>query len=772
MNYPVLGGGLIGILTVVFAFQIPRLEIDTSAEGLMVEKDPARRYYEEVKQKFGSDILTIVLVKADDVFTAPVLGVIKRLSDALERLEGVTRVESLTTVHTIKGRGEALTTEPLVGPVVPATPRDLERIREEALGNRVLTGNIVSKDARAAAIAVYTNVGPGDRQFNRRFSDMVEALIQQEARRGLTIYQVGGPFSKEVVGEYIWQNLLTLMPASALVLFVFLFLTFRMLQGALVPIATGIVSVVWALGLMAHFRLPLSVLTVIIPALLISIGFTEDVYMLSEYHRLLEKGKDKLTAIRTMAREAAFPMVVTAATTIIGFGSLVTTDVTMLIEFGYASAMALAANFVVTIVMVPILLRIWPVPRRLRLAVGREPTGRAISRMMDRLGEFNLRHRAPIAVVTALMAAASLVGLYHLRVDANFIGYFPERSVIRERLNDLHASLAGASNFYVVVETGRENGLKDPDLLRKIAGLQEFLASTGEVDKSVSVADYLRTLHREMNGGDPAWEVIPDTPAEVAQYLLLLEGRELGKYVDFTASTANIVVRNNINSSWEFSALLGRIDAYVAKTFPRDVSVRYTGESILIKNAADYMAINELTSFSFTFVLIGLIHALLFRSLRAGFLSLIPDLIPILFNFGLMGLLGIPLNPGTAMIATIAIGIAVDDTVHHVVTYSRQLNAHGDRKRAMVNTMRIQGRPIIYVSLTLAAGFFVLVFSNFVPTVQFGALSALVMLVAMITELILTPILMYSIRLARPLDAGWVKQSGKWRDAIRLWGSR
>jgi hypothetical protein len=165
--------------------------------------------------------------------------------------------------------------------------------------------------------------------------------------------------------------------------------------------------------------------------------------------------------------------------------------------------------------------------------------------------------------------------------------------------------------------------------------------------------------------------------------------------------------------------------------------VKPTGETILFNNASDYMAINELTGFAWTFLIIGVIHALLFMSVTAGVLSLIPNVVPILFNYGLMGLLGIPLNTGNALIATIAIGIAVDDTVHHMVTYNRQLNIHDDQKIAMFNTMRSQGRPIIYVSLALGAGFLALAFSNFVPTVQFGWLAAGVMLLAMASELML-----------------------------------
>ena len=753
VDRPFLAGGLLLLLTLAFALPIPRLELDTSAEGLMVAKDPARQYYEQVKTRFGSDALTVVLVKAENVFTSPVLQVIRRLSDRLESLEGVTRVESLTTVKNVKGDGGSLTVAPLVGATIPDAAPDLEGIRRDALGNRVFVGNIVSRDGAAAAIAVYTDAKPGDTQFNQRFSDQVEAMLAAESRPGLTLYQIGTPLTKVVFGQYTRRDLVVLIPISLVVLLVILFLAFRTLQGVVIPIATGLLSVVWALGAMALLGIPINVITAIVPSLLITIGFAEDVHMLTEYHRLLDEGRDRLTAIREMVAETSLPVLVTTFTTVLGFGSLVTTDITMLIQFGQAASLGLVANFIVTVVAVPILLRAWPVPRHRRpSAFAQGSTHDPLPAWMERLAVFNLKHRAPILLVAALVTVVSLVGWSTLRVNTDFVSYFPEKSVIRQRAGDLHRSMAGAFNFYVVVETGRENGAAEPEVLSRIAALQRFLEGTGEVDQTVSVADYLRKVHREMNAGGEAFDVLPDTADAVGQYLLVLDAKETGKYLDFDGSTANVVVRHNITSSWQLSRLLKRLDAYVAQHFPDNVKVRYTGESILINNAADYMAINEVTSFSYTFAIIGVVHALLFMSVRAGLLSLIPNVIPVLTSFGVMGLLGIPLNTGTALIATVAIGIAVDDTVHHMITYARQLNLHHDQRVAMVETLRIQGRPIVYVSLALAGGFLVLAFSSFVPTRAFGLLSAFVMVVAMAAELVLTPILMQSTRLVTLWD--------------------
>lgn len=753
VDHPVLAAAFLILLTLALALPIPRIEFDTSAEGLMVEKDPARQYYELTKRRFGSDTLTVVLVKAENVFAAPVLQTIRRISDELDGVDGVTRVESLTTVKNIKGEVSSLNVEPLVGPTIPSAPSDLERIRRDALDNRVFVGNIVSRDGTAAAIIVYTDAKPTDKQFNQRFSDNVDAILARASAPGLTAYQIGTPFTKVLFADYTRRDLVGLIPVSLVVLFLILFLAFRTLQGVVIPMVTGLVSIVWALGAMALLGIPINVITAIIPSLLLSIGFAEDVHMLTEYHHLLATGRAKLAALREMVAQTSLPVFVTTFTTVLGFGSLVTSDITMLMQFGYASALGLTANYIVTVVGLPIMLLAWRVPAPGRRSGPHEPSGRdAGTGWIERLAAFNLRYRAPILVVAALATAGSLVGWYTLRVNTDFVSYFPKSSAIRQRAEDLHRSMAGAFNFFVVVDTHRENGIVEPAMLEKIAGLQRFLEATGEIDQTLSIVDYVRKIHREMNSGNRAFDTVPATADEVSQYLLLLDAKETAKYLDFNRSAANVVVRHNITSSSQLSRLLKRLDAYVGTHFPAGVKVQYTGESILIGNAADYMAINEITSFSSTFLIIGVVHALLFMSVRASILSLIPNVIPVLLNFGLMGLLGIPLNTGTALVATVAIGIAVDDTVHHMITYARQLNIHHNQRVAMVETLRIEARPIVYVSLALAGGFLILVFSSFVPTRLFGALSAFVMIVAMVAELILTPILMYSTRLVTLWD--------------------
>jgi len=754
VDNPLLSAAIILVITAFFALQLPRLEIDASAEGLMVENDPARTYYEEIKKKFGSDNLSVVVIKTKDVFSKEVLETIQRLSNALQGTPGVSRVESLTTVNNIKGEGDFLNTDPLVGADIPSDPKKLQKIRSDALGNTIFINNIVSKDGKVAAINAYTEAKAGDKAFNPNFTKLVDSLIEKEKREGVEIYQIGTPLTKVTLGEYIKADMVWLVPFAIAFLFLTLYLTFRSLQGVAIPMVTGLVSIIWVLGEMVLMGYPINVITAIIPALMVAIGFTEDSHMISEYLHELEEGATREEGVRTVAVQTALPVLITTFTTVIGFGSLVTSDITMLIQFGVASALGLTSNWIISAVIVPVMLLYWPTPK---VGQGHHVTeeGERISAMalfMRRLGKWNYRYRWPILIVSTVLMVVSCWGWYIMEVNTDFISFFKETTFIRKRVKDIHESLSGVINFYIVVETGKDDLAKEPETLRHVAKLQEHLKGLKNVDNTISLANYIRVMNREMNGSKPELEVVPDKKELVAQYLLTLDNNETNKYVDFNYSTLNIAVRHNITSSRELSQLLDKIKQYVDKNFPKTLKVQFTGEGILINNAADYMAVNQITGFGQTFLIIGLIHALMFMSFKAGIISLLPNVGPIVYNFGLMGFFGIPLNVGTSMIAAIALGIAVDDTVHFMVHYSRELNKVHDQEAATYRTLEALGRPIIYSSIALAAGFIILVYSNFIPTIYFGALSAVVMILAMVTEMTFTPILMMTTRLVTVWD--------------------
>jgi len=749
---PAAGALLYLALTVGLTSAIPRLQIDASNEGFMLERDPARQYYEQVKGRFGSDELTVVMITAGDVFTPVPLRTIERLSDALQRVDGVARVDSLATVDNIGATDEGVEIAPLLRGGIPEDPAGLAVLKRKALANDLFTGQLVSPDARAAGIFVYTQPSDGDRTFNARFSSRVEDLIRENQSAGVVIEQIGGPLIKATVADFVRRDQLTLIPFSVATLFVVLMLGFRTPQGVIAPLFTGLSSALWGVGLMALFHIPLNVVTVAVPSLVLVVGFAEAVHIISAYHACLRAGRDKIHALTEAVEEAALPVLVTTATTILGFATLIFSDITILIQFGYAATLALTANFIATLLGIPLLLRLWPQPKRFAATGLAESTpGNTVDRRIASGCAFVLRYRVPIAALFIVLAIASLWGWYTLKVDTDFVSYFPRNSPVRQRMHDVDQALNGASAFFVVVETGRENGATDPGVLRQVAELQTFLEGVPGIGKTVSIVDYISQLNTTLTGVRAGARTVPDSSELIAQDLLLMDRTQIARFIDLPATSANILVRHSLTGSWELSQALRQLDTYVAGHV-RGVAVQASGQSVLTNRAADYMAVNEVTSFVYTLAIIGLIHSALFLSVKAGLLSLVPNVIPVIYGFGLMGLLDIPLSTGTAMVATIAIGIAVDDTVHNMVTYSRQLNEHADERTAVVRTMAIQFRPIVFVSMALASGFAVLAFSRFVPTVHLGLLSAFVMVAAMISELVLSPILMASTRLVTVWD--------------------
>jgi len=514
---PAAAAALFILITIGLAAQIPRLQIDDSNEGFMLEQDPARQYYERVKTTFGSDELTVVMLKADDVFTTPALELLQRLSDALERIDGVTRVDSLVTVHNISGTEDGVEIAPLLQHGIPRDGAGLAAVKTKALHNPVFVGNLISADARAAGIFVYTQPAETDKAFNQRFSTSVEHLIARNQVPGVTVEQIGGPLIKATVADFVRRDQMTLIPFSAMTLFVVLMIGFRTPQGVVAPLFTGLSSAIWGVGLMALFHIPLNVVTVAVPSLVLVVGFAEAVHIISAYHACLRAGRDKIHALTEAVEEAALPVLVTTATTILGFATLIFSDITILIQFGYAATLALTANFISTLIGIPLLLRLWPRPKRIKAGAADEFDAGHVDRRIAAACDFVLRHRIPIGATFAALAVASIWGWYTLKVDTDFVSYFPRNSTVRQRMRDVDQSLNGGSAFFVVVETGRDNGVADPSVLNQIAELQTFLEGVPGIGKTTSIVDYVSQLNATLSGVVGRDRAVPASADVVAQ---------------------------------------------------------------------------------------------------------------------------------------------------------------------------------------------------------------------------------------------------------------
>ncbi len=742
---PVLSVFLLAVAISLIILNIGELEIDTSGKGLTAAGDPAADVLERFRETFGSDSLTLVVLKAPegDVFTPQALRSVRDLTAALGRLEGVTGIKSLATVQ---GFDLFLGLPVRSGLLrnIPADPQELARLKMRVLDSPVLVGTVVSASGDCAAISIFTEPPPGADGFNATFAEAVDALIIEHAG-GLEGYQIGEPMAKNAFSDFIQRDQRYLVPWSVVLLVLVLFLAYRNITVALLPVLTGGLSVLATLGFMALAGFAINVVTAIVPSILIVVGCTEDVHMVSKYYRQLGKGRDKVTALLKMAMHSAVPITLTTLTTFLGFATLAVNKVTILRQFGIVCSFGLLANFLITIVVVPAALRLIPASKALRLQE-RRSTGRW-SGLINWLTTFTAERKKLITVSTALLVLLAVAGCFRLEVDTNFTRYFREGSTVRDNTARAARDLSGAMTLQVYIQALGLQRVTDPAILQRVSAFQQRLDDTGLFAKSLSVADLLREVHRQAEGGLPHPLWVPQSEEDVERTLALLGDSETSSFVDRRRQSLNISVWHDITGSRALSSAIQQLEALAKEELPADLDVQVTGHWVLINNSADAMAVGQVQSLALALTAVFIIISALFLSFKAGLVGMVANVVPILFNFGLMGWLGIPLNTGTCMVAAIALGIAVDDTIHFMVRYQRELRQTNQQRRAMTRTLRKEAEPIILTTVALVLGFGVLTFSSFIPIAHFGLLAAMVMVYALAADLLINPVVLTSVQL-------------------------
>ena len=744
VRHPALSLLLALLITVGLGTGIRDLGFDTSNRGLMAKGDPAVTYYEGVIATFGEDSILSIVVKSDDIFQEDILRSIERLTTAGGAIEGVSRVVSLTTVSNLEGRDGVLSTDDLLLSI-PSDPAELAAIRESALSNDLLLGEVVSRDGKTSAVHLFLQSLEAGEEFEARVIGEVDGLLDAERKAlggRVELYQIGTPYLRQEVRRTIRSDLLKLAPLSLATLFVTLFFFFRTGVAAL-PALTGLLSVISTLGFMGYMGYGITSVSMMIPPLLLVCGSAEDIHMLAEYGAGLREANDRDHAVKEMASKSQLAILLTSFTTVLGFLTMAWNPLPALAQFGVASSFGILINFVLTVLVVPSVLQFVPAPKKL----ARPEKDRYAPLRRFALGALDRRRR--VALIAALAVAASILLVFRIDVDTDFLRFFPEDSKIQKLYRDVSENLVGAMPLMVVVDTKRPDGVKDPAVLQDLAKLSDFLRQRW--DKVIGYSDFVRKLNLEMNDGDRAFWTIPDDPELVSQLSLLLDPDDVSRFVDFDFAKTVILVRGEGRGSSQLRDELERIDQFVAQNLARNLDVTVTGEAMLVYRASDTISVDLITSIGWVLVPIFICISLLFSSFKAGFLAMVPNVLPIILGFGVMGLFDIPLSVATFPVSVIALGIAVDDTIHFMTRFSQEIKLTSSNREAIERTLRHELQPVFTTSIALVIGFAMLCFGEFASTVQFGFLAAATMAVAWMSDLVITPALLH----ATPLITGW-----------------
>ncbi len=711
-----------------------RLRVDPSVERLLPANDPERGFWTEARALFGEHQTALVALPTNDVFTAESLARIDRITRALEKLPGVRRVVSVANAsHVVEDEEGAL-----VGSVGAEArdPAALERLRANVRENAVYRGVLVSRDERVAAFLVFFARQDDAELMARDYPGLIaEAAAPDE------VWVTGAPILQAATSRMLLRELSLVVPGALGVGALILGVAFGSLRGVLVPVATILLATLWTLGTLAWWGRPLNLVTVIVPVFVVAIGLAYAMHVLAEFYRTPAgegRGREALSRrVRLGMAGVSAPLLVAGATTAVGLLALALSPLSAVREFGLLAALGVAYTVVLCFTLVPAGLRLSG-----RVSRGRAPGERLFDRLASRLARFDLRRRGAVVGVGLLILAVGGVAATRIRVDASYVRDFPREHPARVHYESIDAAFGGASPLSIVIESGVDDTFTEPEVLAEVASLQRWLEAQPEVGGTTSLADHLAVIHRSMMGAG----LLPETQTLAKQLLIFGGGEAIEGYADLRFRTTRIAVRTHIQSSEAVADLLGRIERRLAE-LPAPLRARATGDAVLLSRTVDRIARGQILSVGLALVAIYLILAALFTSPWVGFLALLPNGVPLAIYFGLLGVAGLPLDPSSSVIACIALGIAVDDTIHYLVRFQEEARRHASESEATGRALRAVIRPISFTTLLLCASFLMLTASELRNQVQFGALAALTVGLAWVVDVTLTPALCAGIRI-------------------------
>ncbi len=719
--------GLVLAATGVLASRLGTLQIDSNPHLWAPQRHPYVETTNLLDEIFGGRNLTVIGVvpKHGDVYQPAVLEKIKRLQDQIELLPHAVRHNVLSLaarkVKQVTGGPDGMEVRPMMD-VVPRTPQDIARLKAAVASMPIYINALVSPDAKAAAVVADFKQDASTPNYISLNQDL-RAIIARERDDVADLYVGGLP----IVGgaaDREFMKMPLFFGAALVVVMLVQYWSFRSMQGMFLPLLTGILSVIWSLGLMGLMHVHLDPLNTTTPILVLAVASGHAIQILKryyeEYSRLLASGADPRDANRDAVIESMVRvgpvMIVAGLIAVITFLSLVGTGIPMVQHFGVFAGCGVLATMVIEMTVIPAVRSLLPAPKRREAE--REGRLGILDRFLTTVADALVGGRAPIIVGGGLALLALIgSGVLFLRIDNNFKLYHRPDSEVRVHDRVLNAAFGGTNSVQFLIRAPTAGGIKDPKVLQGMARLQTFLEGQPDVGKTQSVADLIKRMNQAMHGDDPKYYTVPDTRDLVAQYLFLytLSGdpQDFDSLVDndFRQATVWTFVKNDSTTSADLLARRAR--AIIDESFPPGVTVEMGGSLPQLIALNDVIIHDKFRNMAQMAVVVFVLGAIILRSLVGGLFVVTPLFAVMLANFGVMGWRHTPLDVTAMTTAAMAIGIGADYEIYLLFRFKEELARTGSVLKATRTSMLTSGKAILLVAIAIASGYAVLQASSF-----------------------------------------------------------
>ena len=743
---------------------LARIRFDGSLASLTVPDDPARVLNEEIAREFGDEEIGIVLLEADDVYTPEVIRTLADLTRDLAAIPGVSRTLSLT--NAADATQDVFTPPPLL-PAGPVDAQAVAHLHERVLANPIYMPHLVGISGNAVSVTIFFKDAVSTADEEAVDTSVLGVLAAYKDRAALSY--TGMSHIRVQAVERMRRDLLSFLPISLALMAAVLWFMFRSVRAVVAPLASLVLTVGCLVGLMGWFDEPITLATLVLPSLLLVIGGSYAIHIVDAYlehvRQSAARGISAETLFARTLRSVALPVLVSAATNAIGFGSLVVHPIPAIAGLGKFAVLGTAVVTAGCLLGIPLVFLCLPSTRRTAPGTAADHAAGEMPRLdlaVHRAGEMVIDRRILVLVIAGLATIAAAWAATRVTVNTDFLKAFREDSSVRQSFASISTKLAGPNPVTVVLTGPTPGYFRDIAALRRAKDFQEFCEELDGVDKGISLINYMDELDLGLQntGGevsvDDAGKVVEQPPArsfwdapaeQLPQIFQLISAspRTFSGLVDHDFQRLHLTLRTSLSGSRETAALVHQIKSYGEVVFPHGVEVQLTGTLVVMSEISDRILQGQVESTALAFGIIFLLLSVMFLSFRVGLVAMVPNIVPNVMFFGVMGLGNIELNLATSIIAAVALGISVDDTVHYMARLNRQVKTTSSQREAQLIALRLIGRPVIATTLTLAAGFLVMMTSNFVIISSFGWLTAMTMLIAMLCNLLLLPAILATV---------------------------
>ncbi|MFO7558679.1 MAG: MMPL family transporter [Desulfobacterales bacterium] len=766
---------VLGISLAVFLICIyfaKDVRFDNSFESFFDRDDPVYTRFLEFRENFGSDEIAYILYEApgkeNGVWDLGVMHDIDEISKKIQKkVPFVKRVLSLSNAEFIEGRpGELIIHDILKD--FPENQEEMLKIRNKVLAKPLYVNGLADASGQFGAIVVEmhkSSIDPpeeiqvdpekGNELFNlypQATAVVIKNILSEYEKKGIVFYNTG---DVELNSEY---NIITMKESERLGIITFIVIGillaffFRSVNGVIGPLAVVGLSILISVSFMGFLGWKFDLMFSMLPTVLIAVGVADAVHIINDFQTYHKSLNDRREAIKRTIYLTGLPCLFTSLTTVAGFTSMTISPIKAIKHFSIYSAVGVAGAFILSVTFLVVFLsfgnRQFEKISPKKSNKNNEGTA-LLKKSLLVVAAFDIRNRLTIIIVSLFIFGFAIAGVFRIKVDSSFISEFSDKLEIKRVTQRVDEVMGGTVSYSYVFNTDRTDGILEPDVLREIEALQNKADRMDIVMKTYSIVDLLKDINKSLHDEDPSYYILPETAEQAAQYLLIYEmsgGNELENYISTNYDSANLEVRTKLADASEIQKFVAEIDRFLESRPVNEIKPAMTGMGALWFRLIDYIVQSQIRGFLLAFSVIAVMMCILFGSVRVGMLSMIPNLSPVIITLGVMGWAGIPLDYIKLMLGCLAIGIAVDDTIHLVTRYQHEFRRSGNYEKALYRSMTHVGRALFITSIVLVSGFLVFLNSLMDSLAQFGVLVAATISVALLADFFLMPALVMTFK--------------------------